>query len=226
MALARLGLLLTTFALAWASMSAHVRISTKVTWDREIAPIVAARCVSCHREGGKAPMSLETYEQARPWAKAIKEEVLARRMPKWHVVRGYGDFTNDPSLSPFEVALLASWADGGSPQSLKASTPPAPATRENTPTVTPPTRDVTLACAARALPAGRITALTPRLAKGGSLRLMLVRADGTEDPVIWIKDFEPEFADTYWLRTPLAVGRGMRLAADPADCSLVLKYLR
>ena len=59
-------------------------------------------------------MSLAVYEDARPWAKAIKEEVLTRRMPKWHAARGYGDFSNDPSLSPFEIALIASWADAGS----------------------------------------------------------------------------------------------------------------
>ena len=87
------------------SLAAHDRITTKVTWDRENAPIVRARCVTCHSPGGRAPMPLTTYEEARPWAKAIKEEVLARRMPKWHVVRGYGDFKNDPSLSAFEIAL-------------------------------------------------------------------------------------------------------------------------
>ena len=48
---------------------------------------------------GRGPMSLATYEDARPWARAIKEEVMTRRMPKWHAVRGYGDFSNDPSLS-------------------------------------------------------------------------------------------------------------------------------
>ena len=61
-------------------------------------------------------MSLATYEDARPWARAIKEEVMTRRMPKWHAVRGYGDFSNDPSLSPFEIALIAAWADGGAPR--------------------------------------------------------------------------------------------------------------
>ena len=61
-------------------------------------------------------MSFRTYEDARPWARAIKEEVLTRRMPKWHAVRGYGDFSNDPSLSAFEIALIAAWADGGAPE--------------------------------------------------------------------------------------------------------------
>ena len=76
------------FLLISCSLAAHDRITTKVTWDREIAPIVQARCVSCHSAGGRAPMALTTYEEARPWAKAIKEEVLARRMPKWHASAG------------------------------------------------------------------------------------------------------------------------------------------
>src|ERR1043166_5943376 len=106
--------------IAWAllisGVSAHERITTKVTWAREIAPIVLTRCTPCHVPEGRAPMSLATYEDARPWAKAIKEEVLERRMPKWHAVRGYGDFANDPSLSPFEIALIVAWVDGGAPK--------------------------------------------------------------------------------------------------------------
>src|SRR5688572_28820059 len=105
----------------FVSALAHDRITTKITWERAIAPIVEARCVSCHSPGGKAPMPLTTYEEARPWAKAIKEEVLARRMPKWPMVRGYGDFRNDRSLSSFEIALMAAWADGGAPAFAKAT---------------------------------------------------------------------------------------------------------
>ncbi len=75
---------------------------------------------------GRGPMSLATYEEARPWARAIKEEVMTRRMPKWHAVRGYGDFSNDPSLSPFEIALIAAWADGGAPRGTEADASTAP----------------------------------------------------------------------------------------------------
>jgi hypothetical protein len=205
-------------------LSAHVRISTKVTWEREIAPIVQARCVSCHRDGGRAPMSLATYEQARPWAKAIKEEVLTRRMPRWHVVRGYGDFSNDPSLSSFEIALIASWADGGSPRTLPGVTP-APA-REAAAMKTPTQRrSVTVACAAAPLPPGRLLALRPILPKGTSARISLTQADGTEEPLIWVRDFDPAFTETYWLRTPVTVSRGMRMLADTNGCSIELTYL-
>ncbi len=106
-----------------SAISAHDRITTKVTWNREISRIVQARCVGCHADGGRAPMPLATYEQARPWAKAIRDEVLARRMPKWQAARGYGDFAFDPSVSPFVVALIAAWADGGAPRGSEMGAP-------------------------------------------------------------------------------------------------------
>ena len=105
-------------AIVWMRASAHERITTTVTWDREISPIVQARCQSCHGAGAKTTMPLTSYAEARPWARAIKHEVLTRRMPIWHAARGYGDFANDPSLSPFEVALVAAWVDGGAPKAL------------------------------------------------------------------------------------------------------------
>src|SRR2546421_7405423 len=94
---------------------AHDVITTKITFDREIARIVYARCASCHRPGGTA-FSLLTYDDARPWAKAIQEEVLERRMPPWGAVKGFGDFRNDQALTPEQIELLTSWSQGGSPE--------------------------------------------------------------------------------------------------------------
>ena len=108
-------------------------ITTKVTWSREVVRIVNKRCLGCHVAGGVAPMPLSTYDQARPWAKAIKDEVVARRMPKWPAARGFGHFSNDPSLSPFEIELIAAWADGGAPKGEERDLPakmPAAATRK------------------------------------------------------------------------------------------------
>src|SRR5262245_24896465 len=85
-----------TGIMAFPPLLAHDPTTTRVTWNREISRILQARCVSCHSSGGRGPMSLVAYEDARPWAKAIREEVLTRRMPKWHAARGYGDFSNDP----------------------------------------------------------------------------------------------------------------------------------
>ena len=99
-----------------ASTAAHDPITTRVTFSREIRAILGTRCVICHSAGGAAPMPLTTYDETRPWARAIKEQVLTRRMPKWHAARGFGSFTNDPTLTPFEIALLVSWIDGGLPR--------------------------------------------------------------------------------------------------------------
>lgn len=99
-----------------AQVGAHDPITTKVTFAREIRAILSAHCANCHAPGGPAPMPLTTYEEVRPWARAIKEQVLTRRMPTWHAARGYGAFSNDPTLTPFEMALVVSWVDGGLPR--------------------------------------------------------------------------------------------------------------
>ena len=101
---------------------AHDPITTKITFAREIRAILAARCVMCHAPGGSAPMPLTTYEEVRPWARAIKDQILTRGMPKWHAARGFGAFSNDPTLTPFEQSLLVSWLDGGLPEGSPART--------------------------------------------------------------------------------------------------------
>src|SRR5262245_428640 len=76
----------------------HDVITTRITWSREISRIFYERCASCHHEGGMS-FSLMTYNEARPWAVAIKEEVLSRRMPPWGGVKGFGEFRNDQALN-------------------------------------------------------------------------------------------------------------------------------
>ena len=99
-----------------ARPAAHDPITTTITFTREIRAILSARCASCHAPGGSAPMPLTTYENVRPWARAIKEQVLARRMPQWHAARGFGSFKNDPTLTPIEIAMMVAWVDGGLPR--------------------------------------------------------------------------------------------------------------
>src|SRR5947208_1601728 len=69
------------------------------TFSKDVAPIVFSKCAECHRPGSMAPMSLMTYEDARPWARAIKQKVTKREMPPWGADPGVGKFANDPSLS-------------------------------------------------------------------------------------------------------------------------------
>src|SRR6478752_9735480 len=118
----------TSLTLFQSSPLAHTPIS-QVTWTVDIAPIIQTRCANCHKPGGFGPMPLTTYEESREWAKAIREEVLSGRMPPWQAARGYGDFANDASLTPLEIELLTSWADGATPHGgAVAQRPPSPKT--------------------------------------------------------------------------------------------------
>jgi len=98
----------------------------QVTFTKDVAPILQARCQTCHRPDTFAPMSLLTYEEARPWAKSIKQKVVAREMPPWYIDKHVGvrNFKNDVSLSDQEIATLVKWADSGAPKGNPADMPP------------------------------------------------------------------------------------------------------
>src|SRR5260370_7871355 len=87
-------------------LSAHTVITTKITWSREVSRIAYQHCASCHHDGGSS-FSLMTYEEARPWAEAIKQQVIARRMPPWNPVKGFAGFRNDRGLPQRQLATLA-----------------------------------------------------------------------------------------------------------------------
>ena len=88
----------------------------KVTWAREVAPILQAKCESCHRPGQVGPFPLQTYDHARRWAAMIGETVEKKRMPPWHADPRHGDFANDRSLSPLQRATVLAWVKQGAPQ--------------------------------------------------------------------------------------------------------------
>src|SRR6266403_3663407 len=118
--------LATSFLLLPVLCSAHEPITTKLTWTQEISRIVYKHCISCHREGGAAPMALITYDESRPWAKAIRDEVAERRMPPWGAVKGFGQFRNDQSLTDPEIEMLVLWVAGGAPKGDDIYLPPVP----------------------------------------------------------------------------------------------------
>jgi hypothetical protein len=84
-----------------------------LTYHKDVAPVLQKHCQECHRPGEIAPFSLLTYQDARPWAKAIKEDILTKKMPPWFADPQYGHFTNDRSLSKQEIDTLVAWVDGG-----------------------------------------------------------------------------------------------------------------
>src|SRR5262245_15288592 len=115
------GFALVVSVLAPAAASAQAPAET-VTFAKHVAPILQRSCQNCHRPDGVAPMSLVTYEEVRPWARAIKTRTSigpkAGVMPPWYVEKNIGiqQFHNDPSLSDDEIALIGKWADAGAPR--------------------------------------------------------------------------------------------------------------
>jgi hypothetical protein len=215
--LARRASHLLLFALMATGISAHDLITARVTWNGDVARIVEARCLRCHAPGGRGPMPLTTYEQVRPWARAIKEEVLTRRMPKWHAARGYGAFSNDPSLSPFEIALIAAWVDGGAPRGPDAAKPRPEERQQAAPDAARTQRDVSVPCRGQRLPEGTLVAVQPALAPGRSIGLAVQLPNRTTEVVAWIRDFDPKFPEVYRLRTALGLPRGSRLLVETDD---------
>ncbi|MGH9386786.1 MAG: c-type cytochrome [Vicinamibacterales bacterium] len=108
------GIMTAALFLSRDTVYSHTPITTTIVFQKEIARIFQKKCFQCHTPGNLA-MSLTTYKDARPWAVAIKEEILERRMPPWSAVSGYGHFANDMSLTTREVSLILAWADGGAP---------------------------------------------------------------------------------------------------------------
>lgn len=90
--------------------------SRVITFNKDVAPILRNRCQLCHHPGDIGPMPLLSYGEARPWAKAIREAVLQKKMPPWFADPHYGNFRNDSSLSKTEIDTLVSWVDGGAPE--------------------------------------------------------------------------------------------------------------
>jgi len=98
------------------------------TFTRDIAPILYDSCVVCHRAGEMAPMALTTYAEVRPWARSIRNRVVAREMPPWHIDKNIGiqDFKEDISLKDEQIAAIAAWVDAGAPMGDPADLPEMP----------------------------------------------------------------------------------------------------
>lgn len=85
-------------------------------FHQHVEPVLQKHCQTCHRPGEAAPMPLLTYEQARPWAKAIRDAVVSKRMPPWHADSTHGRFANERRMSPDEIATIRDWASQGAPK--------------------------------------------------------------------------------------------------------------
>ena len=108
-----------------ATTAAQGQAASSPTFSKDVLPILQRSCQKCHHPNTAAPMSLMTFQEVRPWVRAIRQRVAARQMPPWHIDRTIGEYADDPSLSDREIATIVSWIDNGAPQGNPADAPTA-----------------------------------------------------------------------------------------------------
>jgi hypothetical protein len=201
--------------------SGHDIITTKVTFDREIVRLVNAHCIACHREGGQA-FSLATYNDARPWAKAIGEEVLERRMPPWGAVKGFGDFRDDQSLTPEQLELIVDWEEGGAPEGEPKDLPP-PVSASTPPALAHPADPVAITGDTKLSHPLTLGGIWPeKIPEGATLQMTAVTPDGSIYPLIWLYTYTMKFNHPFLLRTALELPAGTVIKGVPSEANISL----
>jgi hypothetical protein len=198
--------------------SGHDIITTPITFSREISRVFYSRCVECHRPGGSA-FSLMTYEEARPWAKAIEEEVLERRMPPWGAVKGFGEFRDDQGLTQEQLELIAEWVEGGAPGGDPKYLPKVP----DSSAVPAHRPQKTMVCATCTLEAPTTVGgiRTANVGDGATFMATAKLPDGNIEPLLWMYNYRKRFDRAYWYKTALHLPAGTRIEVTPRDAGAV-----
>jgi hypothetical protein len=211
------------FLLLWgiAPATPHDVVTTSITWNREISRIVLDRCASCHNDKGTA-FSLLTYAEARPWAVAIKEEVLSRRMPPWGAVKGFGEFRNDQALTQEQIGLITGWVEGGVPEGNPKDLPPKP--KLTRPESTSARRNQIVVSGEYTLRMPfKLAGLMPeKVPVGASLRILAKLPDGSMEPLVWLYEYRAQHKHAFLLKTPLTLPAGTIIRGVPPDASIIL----
>ena len=203
------------------SLRGHDVITTKLTWNREISRILHSRCAGCHHTGGRA-FSLMTYAEARPWAVAIKEEILSRRMPPWGAVKGFGSFRNDTGLTGEQIEWITALVGGGVPEG-------DPADLESNPKIPEPISSVP--ATGSTIVSGDLK-LTRDFTVDGilpisvpdrqSMQIIARLPGGRVEPLLWLYEYKQVFAHPFLLRTPLKLPRGTLIVGVPTTARIAL----
>ena len=211
--------LLASIFVLMGTLSAHDFYSTKITWSREISRVVVKRCLTCHQTGGRA-FSLATFDDARPWAKAIKEEVLNRRMPPWGAVKGFGEFKNDPSLTQEEISLISDWVEGGSPEGEKIYLPEMKSSLVSTRSVKGRSQLVTGSLVLRQ-PAYLLAVEPTQL--GAATQMTAEFPDGSVEPLVWVLNPAQAVHREFQYDSAVLLPKGARIVAPQGSWRIVLR---
>jgi hypothetical protein len=198
-------------ALSAVPLAAHDIITTKLTYTRDITRIFEHRCISCH--GANASIPLTSYEEVRPWAVAIKEEVLTRAMPPWGAVKGFGDLFPDDALPQDEMLIIAAWAVGGAPRGNPVFLPTI--TKSTTPLSYEQVPNVLAVSTRRVLTKPFIaTGVSPQPEKPlESVRIIARLPNGRIEPLVWLYHYDPKWQRVFRFRKPLSLPRGTQIEA-------------
>lgn len=189
-----------------AHAAAHDIITTNLTFTRDISRIFDRRCTTCHGPSSEIP--LNTYEQARPWAVAIKEQVLSRSMPPWGAVKGFGNLRPDHALTQEEIMIIAAWVIGGAPQGDPAWLPKQAKGKPAS-----PPRAIK-----NALTGGNQINLSQPIVVAGirpladsvveSARITARLPNGSIQPLVWLYHYDPKWNRDFFFREPIRLPKG------------------
>jgi hypothetical protein len=207
-------------AVAWCQMTVSTGahgFGSPITWNREISRLVYSRCASCHRPGGGA-FSLMTFLDAQPRANEIKDAVLARRMPPWGAVKGFGHFRNDQSLTQEQIELFTKWVDGGIRRGNNPRVLPKAPSFDATPQSPPPQSMVRVQGTFTLSRDMMLDGLQPeRVPPGRSLKIVAVLPNGSVEPLIWLHQYDSRNPHPFLLRRALRLRAGTIINGVAAD---------
>jgi hypothetical protein len=206
---------------------AHDVITTKITFSKEISRLIYKRCATCHHEGGSA-FSLLTYDEARPWAKAIKEEALERRMPPWEAIKGFGEFRDDRGLTQEELETISAWVEGGAPEGDPKYLPPRPKlTAWQDPAAPKGSSELVVADGAKLAASSKVLAIRAKdLKAGATVQVIAIRPDTSVEPLLWIYKYNPAFHRTYYYTGPVALPAGTKIEMSPASAGTIGLFIK
>lgn len=192
------------------TLLAHDIITTNLTYTRDISRIMARHCSGCH--GAQSAIPLTSYEEVRPWAVGIKEQVLSRAMPPWGAVKGFGNFKPDESLGQEDIMTIAAWVIGGAPKGDLALLPKASKSAAYTPPV-----GHSISAETRLQLEASVRALAIRPAPQQpieSARIVATLPDGRVEPLLWLYRFDPKWQRTFVFREPFDLPKGTVVASS------------
>ncbi len=211
------------FALALAATGARAHtMAGALTWNRQISRIIYASCVSCHREGGRA-FSLMTYPEARERAEAIKREVLARRMPPWGAVQGFGDLGADGGLSQAQIDMLLDWIDGGMARGNNPRALPEPPIFSEPQAFEAPSGAVAVSGELTLDRRLSVSGIQPlQVAPDASLPITALLPNGRVVPLVWLYEYRDEYRHPFLFRKPIDLPAGTVIRGVPAEAKVLL----